>query len=189
MIYTLLLLAFFIYSFVLFFIDSFWILGSILLINLLLIIWQSDLKKYLKSLKGIVPFILFIFVCSILFSSLTDSLLVSLRLLIALHTTILISKILSTDRITLAFYYLFYPLKLFKINTRDLSLSITITFTFLPILIDEAKDIKLALQSKGFDFNFKNILTKPQVYIITFLNNLFNRIEELEKALMAKAFS
>lgn len=189
MIYTILLLLFFIYSFVLFFINSFWLLSIILLSNLFFIVLQGNLKKYLKTLKGMLPFILFIFLCSLLFSSLIDSLLVSYRLLIALHTTVLISKILTTDKITLAFYYLFYPLKLFKINIRDLSLSITITLTFLPILMDEAKDIKLALQSKGFDFNFKNAITKPQVYILTFINSLFNRIQELEKALMAKAFS
>ncbi len=87
-----------------------------------------------------------------------------------------------------AFTYLLAPLRIFKVNTNNLTLIISISLAFIPIMIDEATIIKYSLKSKGFAFNFKNVITRPQIFLITYLNSLFNRIDELERSLIVKGF-
>ena len=83
---------------------------------------------------------------------------------------------------------MFYPLKIFKVNVKDLSLIISIALTFIPILINEATNIKYSLISKGFDFNLKNVFTRPHIFLITYINNIFERVDTLEKTLLMKAY-
>ena len=94
----------------------------------------------------------------------------------------------DSNNIRIAFKYLLYPLKIFNINIDDLTLIISISLCFIPVLIDETKMIKLSLRSKGFDFNFKNVISKPHIYLVTFLNNLFDRMDEIEKSLIMKGY-
>ena len=83
---------------------------------------------------------------------------------------------------------MYYPLKIFKVDINKLSLIISIAITFIPILINEGVIIKKSLINKGYKFNLKNVLTRPQIFITTYLNNLFNKIDEIEKALSMKVF-
>jgi len=94
----------------------------------------------------------------------------------------------NPTKIRIAFQYLFYPLKVFKIDIDSLTLIIAISLAFIPILIDEVTMIKLSLTSKGIDFKFSSLITKPHIYLMTFLNNLFDRLDELEKTLIIKAY-
>ena len=91
--------------------------------------------------------------------------------------TYIMGNYFDNDKIRQAFKYLFYPLKIFKVDIDNLTLIISISLAFIPILSDEIRMIKLSLKSKGVKFN-----------LITFLNNLFNRLDELEKALTIKAY-
>ena len=79
-------------------------------------------------------------------------------------------------------------MKLFKIDIDSLTLIIAISIAFIPILIEEVTMIKLSLRSKGIDFKFISIITKPHIYLMTFLNNLFDRLDKLEKTLIIKAY-
>ncbi len=90
--------------------------------------------------------------------------------------------------IRIDFSYLLYPLKIFRIDIDSLTLIISISLAFIPILIDEASVIKLSLRSKGFDFKFRNLIMKPHIYLITFLNGIFDRLDELDRSLVIKAY-
>ena len=48
--------------------------------------------------------------------------------------------------------------------------------------------MKLSLINKGYKFNLKNLLLRPHIFIMTYINNLFNKIDEIEKALSMKVF-
>ena len=54
--------------------------------------------------------------------------------------------------------------------------------------MDEAKNIKNALLIKGFDFNFKNAITRPHIFLVTYINGIFDRTDDLEKTLIMKAY-
>jgi energy-coupling factor transport system permease protein len=112
----------------------------------------------------------------------------SLKLFNAIVFAYTISRLMPISQISEGFYYLFYPLKLFKVNIKNLSLIISIAITFIPIMSNEASEIKKSLISKGFNFNIKNVFTKPHIFLVTYFNNLFNKVDELEKALLMKGY-
>lgn len=189
MISFLLLIFLFIYSVSIFLINNFYILLLIFIFNLIVsFIFKVKIKDHINLLKNNLIFITFIIICNILFSPIKESLLVGLRLFLVIDYTYIMGSYFNSENIREAFYYLLYPLKIFKINISELTLIIAIALSFIPIFTDELRMIKSSLKSKGFEFNLKNALTKPHIYTITFLNNLFDRVDELEKSLITKGF-
>lgn len=189
MIYSLGLIVFFLYSIFLFFINSYLGLSLIFLLNvLLLFILKINLRKYLQVLKINLGFMILIFICNLIFGDLNMAFLTSWKLFLIINTTYIIGNIYTPQILASSFYYLLYPLKIFKVDIKELSLIIVLAVTFIPILVDEARNIKRALLSKGFEFNLKNTLLRPHIYLITYFNSLFERIEELEKILLMKGY-
>ena len=189
MIYFIVLIFFFIYSFFLFLINNIYILLLVFIFNIIIsFIVNVKLKNHLKVLKNNFIFVLFIVLCNLLFSDKIESLKVGIRLFLAIDYTYIMGNYFDSNNIRIAFKYLLYPLKIFNINIDDLTLIISISLCFIPVLIDETKMIKLSLRSKGLDFNFKNVISKPHIYLVTFLNNLFDRMDEIEKSLIMKGY-
>lgn len=189
MINSFILILFFVYSCLLFSIDNFVFLFILFIFNFIVsTIIKIPIKKHFKLFKKYIIFVSFIIICNILFSNIIDSLKIGIKLFLAIDMTHIIGIYFDSNKIRLAFKYLFYPLKIFKIDIDNLTLIITISLAFIPILSDEIRMIKLSLQSKGVKFNLFYLITKPHIYLITFLNNLFNRLDDLEKALTTKAY-
>ncbi len=189
MIYFLNLIFFFIYSILLFFVSNIYILGLVLLFNFIVsLILKITLKNHFKIIRKNLVFIMFIIICNLFFSNIHLALLVGIRLFLVIDYTYIMGCYFDSTKIRIAFKYLLYSLKLFKINIDNLTLIIAIALAFIPILVDEAQMIKLSLRSKGFEFNFKNLVTKPHIFVITFLNNLLDRLDELDKSLNTKAY-
>ena len=189
MISMFILICFFIFSVLHFVVNNYYILLTIFIIDVLIILLhKNNVNKLLKFISKNLLFILFIFVCNLLFLNINQALLTSTKLFIAINFTYTISILLPISKISEGFYYLLYPLKLVKINIKDLSLIISISLTFIPILSNEATNIKNSLLSKGFKFNLKNVFTRPHIFLITYLNSIFDRVESLEKALLMKAY-
>lgn len=189
MINALIILSFILYSTLLFFINNWLIISFIIIFNIiLLIITKTNIKRYLIFLRKNIIFISFIFICNIFYESISNSILISLKLLLVLNITFIITNKLTPSNLSNGFYYLLYPLKLFKIDIKKISLIIMIAISFIPILSNEANNIKRTLQIKGFNFSFKNVITKPHIYLITYLNTIFKLIDDLEKTLIMKAY-
>ncbi len=189
MICAFLLIIFFIYSFVIFFINNFFILFILFLINIILFFnLNVNFKNKIYILKNNIIFIIFIFLCNWIFCNFDMAFLTSFKIFNVLILTYIVSKKLTPDNFIEGIYILLIPLKIFKINIKDVALIITISLTFIPILIEEARDIKKSLLMKGLKFNLKNCFLKPHIYLITYLNSLFKRLGELEKSLIMKAF-
>ena len=189
MIYFLILMFFFIYSALLFLIENFYILGFIFIFNLVVsLLVKIPLKRHFKIITRNILFVIFITLCNLLFSNTFESIKVGVRLFLVIDYTYIMGCFFDEMTLRIAFRYLFYPLKIFKVNIDNLTLIIVVSLTFIPILRDEATMIKYSLKSKGFDFKFKNVIKRPHVYLITYFNNLLDRIDELEKSLKLKAF-
>ncbi len=170
-------------------IKNIYIFGIILLFNFIISLFiKISLLKHLKVIKNNFIFISCIILCNVIFSNIYTSLLVGIRLFLVIDYTYIMGHYFDSTKIRIAFKYLLFPLKFFKVDIDNLTLIIAITLAFIPILSDEAYMIKQSLNSKGFEFNLKNVFTRPQIYLITFLNNLFDRLDELEKSLISKAY-
>lgn len=189
MINAVFIMFFLFYSILLCFIHNILLLLCFLIFNLVVaFIIKIDIKKIVLNIKNNILFILMIFLCNLLFCSFMTAFITTFRLFIIINFSFIFSYKFSSDKIISGFYYLFYPLKFIGVDVRSLSVVIAISLSFIPILVAEAKSIKLSLISKGFDFNLKNVILRPHIYLITFINSLFDRVYEIEKCLKIKGF-
>ena len=189
MIDSIILILYLLISFFIFLISNYSIfLVIFLLVILMMIIFRISIIKYLLFIKKSILFLIFIFICNIIFSDLNNSLLVIIRLFLILNISFLISFYFNYSKINNSFYYLLYPLKIFKVDIKKISMIIAISLSFIPVFIDEIEIIKMSLLSMGLRFNIKNVVIKPHVFIISFINGIFDRVFEIENYLKASCF-
>lgn len=172
---------FVVYNCLLFFISNWHILFALLLVEIIV----GRVNRFL--MKNCF-FMLFIVVCNLLFCDFNTAILVGLRLFLAIEATYITSTMLTPQDFVDGFIILLRPLKLFQINTAELALTISIALTFVPILSREAYLVRQALKAKGFDFTFRNVLVRSQVYLLAYINSMFDRVEAVEQALRAKGY-
>ena len=162
-------------SIIIFMINNMYILLAILLLSVFLsFIFHVKISVYL-------PFITMIiinFLLNFLISNLYDATIVSIRLITMFTLVNLIIKIIGINNVGLIIGKIFH--------SKDLTLIISISLCFIPIMIKEIGDIKKSLYTKNFSLNIKNVLTKGHLFVICFFTNLFKRINEMEKILISK---
>ena len=71
-------------------------------------------------------------------------------------------------------------------RSKSIELVITISLSFIPILSKELINIKNSLKTKNFNFNIKNVLLKPHIFVVTYFTNLFRRVNEMEKVFISR---
>ena len=163
------------FSLGLFFINNLYIIISFLIVGIIL----SIVFKVRLPIK--IPFIIILiisFTLNYLLSSIDEAILVTTRLITMFIVVNLIVKKIGILNIGKIIGKLFH--------SRDIELIITIGLSFLPILAKEIYYIKNSLKTKNFPLNFKNILTKPHIFVITFFNNLFKRVNDMEKVFISR---
>ncbi|MBE6137660.1 MAG: energy-coupling factor transporter transmembrane protein EcfT [Erysipelotrichaceae bacterium] len=114
-----------------------------------------------------------------------------IRILIMIGTTSLLTlSTMSTD-INNGIESVLSPLKLFRINVGVLSMLISLTFRFIPTLLEESKKIMNAQASRGVDFQEGSIKAKV-TQIISLLIPMFvisfKRAEDLSNAMEARGY-
>lgn len=181
MLAALALVVFIVYSTALFFVTNWYVLLGLVIIEL-------ALAKFNKFLWKNLGFVLVVMLFNLIYSNLETTLLFGTRLFLAVEATYIISRLFTPAEYARGFCLLLSPLKLFRVNLTELELMLTIALTFIPILSREAKIIKQSLRAKGFAFNFRNVLTHPHIYLVAYINSLFDRIETVELALRAKGY-
>lgn len=70
----------------------------------------------------------------------------------------------SPIEITNAINFYLTPLKLFKVPTENLALILSVSIQFVPTLLIEAQNIKMAQIARGAEFESRNIFKKPNAY-------------------------
>jgi energy-coupling factor transport system permease protein len=79
---------------------------------------------------------------------------------------------------------LFSPLKIFKIDGRDIGLMVCISLAFIPVLRRDFIQIRIALRARGMSLRMKNMryLLKP------FFIGILQRTGEIAMAIRTKAY-
>ena len=155
---------------------------------LILVIVKEINIRFINYLKVILSFIVLTALFNYFLGDINIMILTTSRLIVVCLLTYIISKILSVNKISKGITNLLYPLRIFKIDLEELEITISIALSLIPILSNEAKQIKLSLSSKGFNFNFKNVITRPHIFVITYTQSIFRKIDELELSLLAKGY-
>jgi len=185
-----LLIIFFIaYSLATFLINNVWILLGFTIFNLLLlIIFKVSPIKTLKNLWRIFWFTVFIFAFNIIFDTLTNSLITAWKIVIVTNFAFIFSCAMSPSNMAIGFSQLFYPLKLFKVNTDDFALMFVIAFNFIGIFSEEIKTLKKSLKARNFKLNIKTFFKQGHEILLMFFANIFKRVDSLEMSLKARGY-
>lgn len=147
----------------------------ILLIINLILLSKIDYSYFLKTINNIKYFLIIIFIFNLFFTNIIDNIVNILRIIELIIYSKLITYTTKTTDINYAITYLCTPLKLFKINPLFISMSITLTIRFIPIVINEINTIIKALKVKGIYFSNnikKNIIILKQIIKPIFKNSI-----------------
>ena len=117
-----------------------------------LILWLvciKHIKKILVSTLKLSIFAIFVFLINLIFDDVISCLFIAWRIMIVICFVVSYSKLFTPTMLATGFSQLLFPLKLFRVDTEALSLSIVIAFSFLPVLSNSAKSLKKSLQGRG----------------------------------------
>ena len=165
--------------------------------------------KVLRSVKGILFFIILSAVLQLFFNSngnpvlvwkfiyITDQGLLNAGFIVARITLIVLGAsllTLTTSPVELAdgIESLLYPLKFIKFPVHEFALIMSIALRFIPTLLDETDRIIKAQKARGADFETGNIFKKAKALIpvlIPLLISSFRRADELADAMDARCYS
>jgi energy-coupling factor transport system permease protein len=139
----------------------------------------------LKYIFSLLPFVIFAAVFNFALGFWEDALFLTARLILICNITQCYKKVVSASDLSSAIEKLFTPLKLFKIDSKDIGLMVCISLAFIPVLRRDFNHIRLALAAKGMKLSFKTLkyVLKP------FFIGIFQRTDEISDALKAKAYA
>ena len=182
-------ILFLIYTIGIFFIKDYITLGLIEIFNIILMLaLKINILNSIKNLVKLVPFILFTVVINILLVELKFAILMGVRLILVCNLTYTFSKTISNTEIGDVIEKLVYPLKIFKINPKEIGLMVTIALAFIPIMKAEFSQIKNVLKAKGIKPTKLNLLKNLNLIFRPFFVSVLQRLNEIELALKAKGY-
>lgn len=182
-------ILFLIYTVGIFFIDNYIAILGIILINILLmLIAKINIKNAVKNLINLLPFIMLTSAINILLVDLNFALLIGIRLLIVCNVTYTFSKTISFIEFSKVIEKIVYPLKIFKINQRDVGIVVTIALSFLPIIKSELQETRRILEVKGVRNSNINLLKNINIIFKPFFVSILQRLNEIELTLKVKGY-
>ncbi len=187
---TLKLIILLTYTIAVFFIENYIVLSIITLLNILLmLLFKVPKLKALKNIYLLSFFILFTAVINFLVENINTAILIAIRLILVCNFTYTFTFILSPMELAKAIETLCFPLRIFGINPKDISLIINIALTFIPILSNELSQIKYALRAKGITLGGINTIKSIKYIMKPLIYGILKRTSELEYALRAKGYT
>ncbi len=186
---TIKLIAFFVYTVGLFFVQDFYVLALFAILQILFMpICHISIKEATKTLIHLMPFILFTVLIDVFVMEFVEAIQIGIRLILVCHMTYLFSKTTTTMQIAKAVKNLLYPLKWFGINIDNIGIMVSLAITFIPIIKQEIEFIRYSLIAKGFDMRVKNQIKHINYIMAPLFYSLLRKVKELEEALKAKGY-
>lgn len=172
-----------------FFINNLYILASAILLNILLMIFAKvNIQKAIVNLFKLLPFILFTSLINFFVIDLGSAILITVRLIIICNISYVFSKTITYLEFANVIETIFYPLKIFKIDPKDVGLIVTIALSFMPIMKDELLQMKNNLKVKGIRLTKINLIKNIGLIFKPFFVSVLQRINEIEMSLKAKGY-
>lgn len=178
-------LLFLIYATVIFLIPNTIFLLCPFVINIiLLLVTKTNLKKAIKNILKLLPFILFTFIINCLLDTYSNAIWIALKLLLVCNITFIYSQTTSTTEIAKTVKKICAPLKIFKINTDAIEVLIAISLSMLPIIKREYLEVYEVCKSKNIPFNIKNM----KIILSKIITSFLKRVNEIDEALVEKGY-
>lgn len=183
-------------------------------INLLLLLTmyiaaQIPFKMVLKSLKPVVPIILFTGILNIFFitgaseplvsiwklniytEGVVFAVMLSVRFCMIVASSSILTYTTSPIEMTDAIERLLYPFKLMKLPVHELAMMMTIALRFIPLLLDETIKIMNAQKSRGADLDSGKLIQRVKSLIpilVPLFISSFRRADELALAMECRCY-
>lgn len=182
-------ILFLIYATSIFFIKKFEILFLVFIFNIfLMIIFKINSKKTIVFLLRLLPFIIFTVILNIIFSDLINAIFIGIRLILVCNVTYIFSLKMTPKKLQFAIEKILFPLKIIKVNPREIGIMVSISLAFIPILQKEANNLKYSLISKGFILNFKNAIKYPNYILLPLVTSVIKKTSEIEQSMISKGY-
>lgn len=168
---------------------------------------KINLKTYLKSMKFILFVVLFTGMLNIFYAKgtaifklgvfvitdegLNNSIFVSMRLIMLILVSSLLTFTTSPTSLTYAIERLIRPLAKFKIKTHELAMMMTIALRFIPTLLEETDKIIDAQKSRGANMETGNILNRIKSFVpvlVPLFVSSFRRAYDLALAMECRCY-
>lgn len=181
--------------------------AGILLLTVMYKISGIPVKMITKSLKPVVPVILFTSILNIFFVSgevlvkfffieitkegLLLAALMSLRILCLIAGSSLLTYTTSPIELTDAIERLLAPLNKVKVPVHELSMMMTIALRFIPLLIEETDKIMSAQKARGADMESGTLMQRAKALVpilVPLFVSSFRRADELAMAMECRCY-
>lgn len=166
-------------------------------------------KMFLKSLKPIVPIVLFTAIINIFyitggkelislgFITVTEkgvftAVFMAIRIIFLIISSSLLTYTTVPTQLTDAIERLLSPLKIFHIPVHTLAMMMTLALRFIPTLIEEVERITNAQKARGADFESGSFMDKIKALIpilIPLFISAFRRAYELSYAMTCRCYT
>ena len=182
---------------------------NMLLLVLVYIIARIPIKMVLKSLKPILPVVLFTGIVNIFFingageplvsfwklniyrEGIIFAVMLSVRFCMMIAASSILTYTTSPIEMTDAIERLLYPFKLLKLPVHELAMMMTIALRFIPLLIDETIKTMNAQKSRGADLDTGNLAQRIKglipILVPLFISS-FRRADELALAMECRCY-
>ena len=197
------------YIVLLFFVQSY--LGfavSIIFLGICYAVARIPLKMILKSLKPIIPILIFTGILNMLFvntgepffkwgifslswSGIDMALTMAIRVVCLIAAASLLTYTTSPISLTDAIERLLKPLRVFKFPVHELAMMMSIALRFIPTLIEETDKIMSAQKARGADLESGGLMQRAKALIpilIPLFISAFRRAEELALAMECRCY-
>lgn len=186
---TLELITFLSYTCLIFFIKNNYLIGIIVGINIILmILLKVSAKRTFCFCFKLLPFILFTVAINIFVGDLHLGVLIGIRLILVCMITFIFGTHMTPKKVSKGIEGILLPLKIFKINTKEIAIMVSISLAFIPILAKEIQNLKYSLISKGFKLNLKNTIKHPNVILLPLITSIIKRTAEIEQSMLSRGY-
>ncbi|MBD3170023.1 MAG: hypothetical protein GF307_11110 [candidate division Zixibacteria bacterium] len=112
------------------------------------------------------------------------------RFIVFLLSAYLLTATTSPNELTDSFIRMLYPLKIIRLPVEDISLVMSITLRFIPVMYDEAIAIKTAQQARGVEFSKRSFLRTERLssLLIPLFFSVIRRTADLNDAMLSKGY-
>ena len=179
------ILMFLIYLVFLFSLNNIFSIVVLLILNIIvMVVFYKKIQITLNNIIWTIIFAILTILINSAISGIIYGLVIGTRLLIAYMSTYIFMNMMSIKEIVNAIEIMMYPFRIFKIDTKQISLIILIALNILPNMKHEIKQKMYAISSKGFGKNsIKGIFLAKSMLI-----SILVKTNEMEQALIAKGY-
>ncbi len=182
---VILFLVFLLYATAIFFIPNSIFLLIPFIINLLILaISKTNIKRALKNLLKLSPFVLLTFIINCLLDNYINATWMALKLFLVCNITFIYGTNTNTTTIAKTVKKIFTPLKILKVNPEEVEVLVAVALSMLPILKREYLEVKEACKAKNIKFNLKNI----KIILSKLLTSFLKKVAEIDEALIEKGY-